>query len=106
MAERRALTNYRRERDKSGHGEESDRVRGTHELETTEERQVRAQKEKGEKSENIIKNKDKKVKTDRILVVTFFQQQATIQTIVLQLTQNDGKAIMHVFITASLLSFP
>jgi hypothetical protein len=47
----------------------------------------------------------KEEKADPILVVTF-QQQVTIYSTGFQLTQSDGKAIMHVFITASLYSFP
>jgi len=49
---------------------------------------------------------DEEGKTDSILLVTFFQHQVTIHTMVLQLTQSDGKATMHFFIIASVLSFP
>ena len=52
------------------------------------------------------KTRDKEGNTDPILVVTFSQQQVTIQMTVLQLTQIDGKAAMHVFITFSVLPFP
>jgi len=52
------------------------------------------------------KIRDREGKTDPILVVTFFQQQVTIHAMVLQLTQSDGNAVMHFFITASVLPFP
>ena len=44
-------------------------------------------------------------KSDRILVVKSFQLQMRIQTMIFQLTQNDGKVAIHVFITASVLPF-
>ena len=52
------------------------------------------------------KTSDKQGDTDMILVTTFFQQQVTVQMMVWQLTQNDGKAAVHVFITFSVLTFP
>jgi len=52
------------------------------------------------------KTSDKQEDTDPKLVVTFFQQQGTVQMTVWQLTQSDGKTAMHVFITFSVLPFP
>ena len=44
--------------------------------------------------------------TDPRLIVTLFQQRATNHTVVLQLTQSDGKGTMQFFITSSVLVFP
>ena len=49
------------------------------------------------------KERDKGGKTDLRLILS---TEATIHTVVLQLTQSIGKAIIHFFITALALPFP
>ena len=97
-----SLSGDHRGRDKSGHGKKATKQGAL----TNWRQQREGQSGHGKKRVRDHKTRDEEGNTDPILVVTFFQQQVTIQMMVLQLTQIDGKAIMHVFITASVLPFP
>jgi len=85
--------------------EESGRASGTHQLGTAEG--LRGRDKSGHKRKSV-RNHTRGAnggRTDRILVLTVFQHKVTIQTMVLQPTQSDGKATIQVFITASVLPF-
>ena len=101
--ERRVLTPWRQHRERQvSTWKETDRARVLTPWRPQREGQGRTEPKR-------VKNhriRDKEGKTDPKLVATFLQLQGKIQTMILQLTQSDGKAIMHVFITASVLPFP